>query len=34
MLADKVIKFIKDFQIKLKKVSQKDLDKTIMRNKI
>ena len=34
MLADKIVDFVKDFQARLKKVSQEDLDKTILRNKI
>jgi len=34
MLADKVVRFVKDFQSKLKKVTDKDLNKTILKNKI
>lgn len=34
MLADKVVDFVRDFQLKVKKVSNKDLEKTIMKNKI
>ena len=33
MLADKVVDFVKDFQARVHKISQKDLDKTIMKNK-
>jgi len=33
ILADKVIDFVKDFQDKLKKVSDKDLNKAILKNK-
>ncbi len=31
-LADEIIEFVKDFQNKLKRVSQKDLDKCVMKN--
>ncbi len=33
MLADKVVEFIKDFQVKLRKISSKDVDKCILKNK-
>ena len=33
MLADKIVKFVKDFQVKLKKINSKDIDKCILKNK-
>jgi tryptophanyl-tRNA synthetase len=33
MLADKVVAFVKEFQARLKEISDKELDKTIMKNK-
>jgi len=34
ILIDKVITFVKDFQSRLKKINQNDLDKSVMKNKI
>lgn len=33
MLADKIVKFVKDFQLKLKKINPRDIDKCILKNK-